>query len=413
MYKLSKMCFAFLMLLLIFSCKDKDGKEIPKQHEKTDWEAKGDAKIEVFKNAPIVFDGTAVPDGYHEPDKNGIIRLVNGRLILKKIELPAYERDVKLKLKVRLTSTGDPYDRSGSIFILSSKKQGVGPIDIAKNEKYPEMEGELNKYPGIIKLSDYEPCVEAMRFMTPFGVGYYSQGYEDQLPLPEEIDAWEKDVKWECDISHLYSLLEGDEVYIGAWIDTWVRGGFAIDTTLEIKESKENAPMKKYKVLPLMNTVLYIGQKYPDIFGYVSTKGIDVKTDLTLKDLSEASLYYTTTGHGGYGPEGDEFSQKENIISANGTQLKTWIPWIDSCKEYRKWNPTSAVFQDGVASSDLARSNWCPGSIVKPEEIKIVPSSVGISKDVPLIFNFAIPKANKSQGDKTDFWLVSSYLVYR
>lgn len=410
MYKLSKMCFAFLMLLLIFSCKDKDGKEISKQHEKTDWEAKGDAKIEVFKNAPIVFDGTAVPDGYHEPDKNGIIRLVNGRLILKKIELPAYERDVKIKLKVRLVSTGDNYDRAGSIFILSPKKKGVTPIDIAKDEKYPEMEGKLEKYPGIIMMDDYEPCVEVMRFMTPFGVGHFSKdpGYSP----PQGIDAWEEDVKWECDISHLYSLFEG-EAYIGAWIDTWVKEGFAIDATIETTESKENAPMKKYKVLPLINTVNYIGQNYADVFYYVKKNGITVKTELEEKDTKDARLYYITTGHGGYGPEGDEFSQKDNIISCNGTVLKKWKPWIESCKEYRKWNPTSAVFQNDVASSDLARSNWCPGSIVKPEEIKLDASKIDFSKEDYLHFNFAIPDANQAIPNYLNFWLVSSYLVYR
>lgn len=404
MYKLNKLFFLSLFFVLIFSCKDK-GVENNKQTN-----SKGDATIEVFKNAPIVFDGGAVPNGYNEPDANGLIRLVNGRLILKKIELPAYERDVKIKLKVRLVSTGDEYDRSGSIFILSSKKMGVSPIDIAKNEKYPDMEGKLNDYKGIIRLSNYEPCVEAMRFMTPFGVGHFSN--HPDLKPPAGIDAWEKDVKWECDISHLYSLLEGG-AYIGAWIDTWVKEGFAIDATVEIKESKENAPMKKYKVLPLMNTANYIGQNYADVF-YHFSDGINVKTDLYPEEItSEAVLYYTTTGHGGYGG-GDEFNQRENIISCNGTELKKWSPWIESCESYRKWNPKSGwIPQLNKTSSDLGRSNWCPGSIVLPEKIIIDKSKIDFTKEDSFIFNFAIPNANQAREGFLNFWLVSSYLVYR
>ncbi|MGP1521428.1 MAG: PNGase F N-terminal domain-containing protein [Treponema sp.] len=383
--------FYLFMFLLILSCK------------KENYKVLRDVTIDVFKDAPIVFDDTVVSNGFHTPDANGIIRLVNGRLILKKLELPKYERNVCIKLKVRLVSNGDAYDRSGSIFILNNSKKGVTPIDIAQNKKYPKMEGKLDEYHGIIKVEDYEPCVEAMRFMTPFGVGYYSQGYEKQLPLPDKIDAWEKDVKWECDISHLYSLLE-DSAYLGCWIDTWVKGGFLINVTLEITESKENKPMEKYKVLSLINTCPYIGQNYPDVFAYYKD-GISVKAKLE-ENIKEAKLYYTTTGHGGN--NGDEFHKKENVISLNGKELKRFIPWNDSCKEYRKWNPTSAVFDDGVASSDLSRSNWCPGSVVLPISIPLKELNLEDST-----FNFCVTKASRTVEDNLNFWLISSYLVYK
>jgi len=403
--------FKFVVLLLfifLFSCKN--GKDDvtenikPEEEPEIVIEEKGDATITVFENSRIIFNAKKVPDGYNKPDKKGVIRLVNGRLILKQVELPKYERDVKIKLKVRLVSEGDPYDRSGSIFIIPNSKKGVNAIDIAKDAKYPQMEGELSKYPGIIRLKDYEPCVELMRFMTPFGVGFYSR-----QSTPPHVDAWEEDVKWECDISHLYPLME-ESFYMGVWIDTWVKQGFAIDVVLEAIESKENKKRERYNVLPLMNTCPYIGQNYPDVFHHYQ-EGIKVASELKDKEIKKATLYYITTGHGGYGSDGDEFSKKENIISLGTKTLHKWEPWIDSCVEYRKWNPSSGVFYEGVggASSDLGRSNWCPGSKVEPLEIPLSPEDIKLDDN----FSFTIKNANQSKDGKIDFWLVSSYIVWK
>lgn len=402
--------FKFVVLLLVclflFSCKtDKRNDDSGGGHKETIVEAKGDATIEVFKNAPLVFNPKKVPDGYNAEDANGIIRLVNGRLILKKVELPKYERNVEITLKVRLVSTGDPYDRSGSIFIIPNSKKGVNAIDIAKGDgAYPSMEGDLSRYPGIIKMQDYEPCVELMRFMTPFGVGYYSN--HPSFPPPSHVGKWKEDVKWECDVSHLYPLME-KEFYMGIWIDTWVKEGFAIDVVIEAIESKENKRRESYNIIPLMNTCPYIGQHYPDVFHYFQ-KGINVANELKEKNIKNARLYYTTTGHGGYGPAGDEFSKKENIIALGTKTLYGWKPWIDSCKAYRKWNPSSAVFQNGVASSDLARSNWCPGSMVEPISIPLSIDDIKTGDN----FSFTIKNANKEKQNQLDFWLVSAYIVW-
>lgn len=396
-----KFVVLLLVCLFLFSCKTDKRNDDSGGHKEIIVEAKGDATIEVFKNAPLVFNPKKVPDGYNAEDANGIIRLVNGRLILKKVELPKYERNVEITLKVRLVSEGDDFDRSGSIFVIPHSKLGVNAIDIAKNGKYPEMEGELSKYPGIIRLQDYEPCVELMRFMTPFGVGYYSY-----LPTPPHVKKWEDDVKWECDVSYLYPLME-ESFYMGVWIDTWNARGFAIDVVIEAIESKENEKREKYNVLPLMNTCPYIGQHYPDVFYYFQ-KGINIPNELKDKNIKNARLYYTTTGHGGYGPAGDEFSKKENIIALGTKTLYGWKPWIDSCKAYRKWNPSSAVFQNGEASSDLARSNWCPGSMVEPISIPLSIEDIKTGDN----FSFTIKNANKEEENKLNFWLVSAYIVW-
>ncbi|MGP1438165.1 MAG: PNGase F N-terminal domain-containing protein [Treponema sp.] len=385
--------FSLFLIFLIFSCKNGNG----------NYKVLGDSTIEVFKNAPVLYNDKVVPNGYNEPDANGIIRLANGRVILKRVELPKYERNIDLKLKVRLVSNGEGYDISGSIFIISDSKKGVSPINVAKGESYPSMSGKLNEYPGIIRTDEYEPCVEAMSFMTPFGVGHFND-----IPLPQGIDKWEEDVKWECDISHLYSLLENGS-YIGCWLDTWNKDGFLIDVKLEITESKEDKPMEKYKVLSLINTCPYLGQKYPDVFAHLKA-GIGVDSNMQNQTITEAKLYYTTTGHGGQA-DGDEFNKKQNIISLNDQELKKYVPWIESCEAYRKWNPNSKNnVHGGNSSSDLARSNWCPGSMVPPI---IIDLDIDALKTDDGTFKFAVPKAKESIGKNYNYWLISSYIIYK
>ena len=391
---------SLLLCFLMFSCKANNEKNTVKEKDiETIVEAKGDFNIKVFSEALVVYDPNNIPNGYNEASENGIIRLANGRVILKKVELPKYEREVKLKLKVSLVSIGDPYDRAGSIFIIPNSKKGISPIDIAKGSSYPNMEGELSKYPGIINIKEYEPCVELMRFMTPFGVGYYSG-----RPAPPNVGKWERDVKWNCDISHLYSLME-ESFYLGVWIDTW-KSGFAIDIVIDAVESKENKKRQRYNVLPLINTCPYVGQKYPDVFAFMP-EGISIASGLKEKSIKNATLYYTTTGHG---PrfDGDEFTKKENVIALGDKTLKEWQPWIDSCASYRKWNPSSGFVQEGIPSSDLARSNWCPGSKVEPISIPLSIDDIKTHNN----FKFTIKDASKIEGNFLNFWLVSSYIVY-
>ena len=68
---------------------------------------------------------------------------------------------------------------------------------------------------GIVPGQDYVPTLELMRFMTPFGVGYYSSD-NDSLSSkrrPVYIPKWEKSVTWVQDITDLYPALER-EAYV-------------------------------------------------------------------------------------------------------------------------------------------------------------------------------------------------------
>ena len=83
--------------------------------------AKGDFTVRVFDDTPVRFAPDIYPEAYNAPGADSIYHLVNGRIILKKITLPEYERNVSVKLKVTIASNGDRWDKSGSCFVLPTQ----------------------------------------------------------------------------------------------------------------------------------------------------------------------------------------------------------------------------------------------------------------------------------------------------
>lgn len=385
--------------------------------------AMGDYSVQVFHDTPVKF----APDqyaGYSEPGADSIYHLVNGRIILKKVTLPDYKRNVSVNLKVTIASNGDRWDKSGSCFILP-KESAINLLNIAKGEKqFPAVDStKLENLIGIVSGEDYEPTVELMRFMTPFGVGYYSSD-NDSLSSkrrPVYIPKWEKSVTWVQDITDLYPALER-EAYVGIYIDTWTAEGYVASMELDVKESKITCDvMPERRVKPLMNTVYYIGQTYPDIF---SRKDVVMDFDMP-KAAKNVRLKYIVTGHGGHSG-GDEFVEKRNIVSVDGKEVLNFIPWRDDCASFRRFNPATGVWliprvaayigdkgyttkeiEEPLASSDLSRSNWCPGSDVMPEEAVIGDLPAGKHS-----FKVSIPEAQQVDGNKLNHWLVSAYLVW-
>ena len=327
-----KKIFILFSLLFTLTVNAASHKELP---------AKGNLSLQVFNNANVRF----LPDKYpsfSEADSDGIIHLVNGRIILKKIQIPDYQRDVTVSVKVKVASNGDRWDKSGSCFVLP-KHSAINLLSIAQGKKkFPEVDSlKLENMIGIVPGKDYLPTIELMRFMTPFGVGYYSQN-DDSLSSkrrPVYIPKWEQCVQWEQDITDLYPALTG-EVYVGIFIDTWTAEGYVASMELNVKETP--VPCEKLirrHVEPLMNTVYYIGQTYPDIFARKS-----VSTDFVLpKNAKNVRLKYIVTGHGGHSG-GDEFVQKKNILSVDGKEVYSFIPWRDDCASFRRFNPATGVW---------------------------------------------------------------------
>ncbi|WP_422081327.1 PNGase F N-terminal domain-containing protein [Ulvibacterium sp.] len=370
--------------------------------------------VDVFKNVSINFGGDAVDTMSHG-------RLQNGRLVFRQVDVPIFEKGTDVSIKIVLRSKGDPWDKSGSCFVITEPEK-LDIIDVSQGrEVFPESSQLNGDYPGILKGDGYTPAVELLRFMTPFGVGHFSD--EEKNPRvkynrPVYVPNWEKEVVWEKDISELESLVTGS-FYIGVWIDTWTSDGYSVDVSL----TYSGRPRSKVKVLPLVNTVYYVeGQKIPDLFA---------KSDLRLDFFSHeimknARLHYTTSGHGGHSG-GDEFIKLRNQVYFNGRNIIDTIPWRDDCASFRRFNPSSGVWtkkdsayvydqnhkkvfkeiEERLASSDLSRSNWCPGSSVLPYEVDLGNIEKGNHQ-----LSIKIP-ATPNEGDQHNHWLVSAYMTYQ
>lgn len=207
--------------------------------------------------------------------------------------------------------------------------------------------------------------------------------------------------------------------YIGVWIDTWTKEGFEIDLSLHYSGRKDILR----KVKPLINTIGYVkGQNLPEFFAD-TTLGHTFTIDKKIKNVK---LYFLTSGHGGHSG-GDEFSRKNNRVSIDGKRLLDTIPWRDDCASFRRYNPTSGVWlkkdsasyidfearkykvkeiEERIASSDLSRSNWCPGSEVEPFILNIGDLEPGSHQ-----LEIAIDAA-RAEKEKYNHWLVSAYLTY-
>ena len=386
-----------------------------------EYPAVGDTHIQIFEKTNICFQ----PNNYqnfNEANEEGVIRLVNGRIILKKITLPEYKRNVDVTLTVTLASNGDRWDKSGSCFVLP-KESAINLLNIAKGEqKFPAVDStKYEQLIGIVPGENYIPTIELMRFMTPFGVGYYNEHEIGQKRKPVYIDKWADCVTWAQDITDLYPTLE-KEAYVGVFIDTWTPEGYVVSVDLDLKESQISCDaLPNRKVMPLLNTVYYIGQSYPDIF---ARQDLEMEFDMP-KAAKNVRLKYIVTGHGGHSG-GDEFVKRQNIVSIDGNEVLNFIPWRDDCASFRRFNPGTGVWlikrlamyidkegysekmvEEPLGSSDLSRSNWCPGSDVVPEETFVGDLAAGKHT-----FKVSIPEAEPVEGHKLNHWLVSAYLVW-
>jgi hypothetical protein len=373
----------------------------------------GDTSVVVFDNTNLYFDMAFKNDALQL--KDDIYRLDAGRVLLKKVKLPNYKLQPKTTVHITLTSNGDPWDKSGSLFVIP-KTSDLNLLNF-ENGSF-SLKQLKDSFPAIkpfkFETKNYQPNVELVRFMTPFGVGHFNNDETIKTRKPVYIPEWEDNVNWSQDITHVLPLLE-DEVYIGVYIDTWTKQGYNISVSLDFEESTiPNHIKKEQSVIPIMNTAKYVSdQSYYDAF---SRRNLSVDLDIKTP-LKNAKLYYITTGHGGHS-EGDEFNKKENIISLDQTIIKQFTPWRDDCASFRRFNPHSGVWteptvwkgkdiEERIASSDFSRSNWCPGSDVEPEIISLGDVSVGNHT-----FEFSIPEAQAIDGDKINYWMVSAYIVY-
>ena len=275
------------------------------------------------------------------------LHFAGGTLILKKINLKHLPDHYQIFAELTTQSSGDAYDRTGSIFIIPQDSitfydaltKGIDTLPYFTSKKG-------SKYQGMTATPHYTPIVELIRFFTPFGVGHFNDIVQ--------IDGleWQEEVYYKQEITDLRNYLQG-EVLIGAFIGNYDGGGHLL--TLNIKaypgDYVNHSSNKKQWILPLFNTCNVMemaGQNYPHFF---DTDTLSVSFEIP-EGIKQLRLRYITTGHGGWGG-GDEFNPKPNNIIIDDTITYQYTPWGEDCGRYREWNPVSGNFWNGLSASDL------------------------------------------------------------
>ena len=386
------------------------------------------SKIEILKNTPALLDlpnplpkkvdqltykdllwksrFTTIPVFEKEiinfmdnPKSNdSILKFASGTIILKKVKFPKINKGSNNFIDVTEQSNGDAYDRTGSVFLIPTD-QSISFLDgLQKGAKsLPVYEnGNGEKYQGVVRTENYAPLLELMRFFTPFGVKHFNN-----LELKNKV--WQDSVYYRQDISELTVALDEKEVWIGMNIGNYDNGGHKVSLNITIHPGYAAKSEDKW-LLPLFNTnnvMEMAGQQYATMFN--TEKGLELTFEVPASD-KKYRLRYITTGHGGWG-NGDEFVPKRNTILVDGKEIFAFVPWRTDCGSYRLSNPASGNFNDGLSSSDLSRSNWCPGTVTPPVYIELGKLSAGKHS-----MQIKIPQG-APEGTSFSSWNVSGVLI--
>ena len=347
--------------------------------------------LKVFENEIINFSDQSKSD-------EKIKRFANGTIILKKVKFPKIALGDNIFVELKQQSNGDAYDRTGTLFFIPEEKSQTFFDGLEKGAKtLPVYEnGNGKQYYGVVSNQNYQPTVELMRFFTAFGINKFNH-----IELKDKT--WQTVSPFRQDITELKPSLSEKELWIGTFIGNYDKGGHKVSLDITIHNS-EQIVNKNNKVIPLFNTTNIMemaGQDYATMFN--NDKGLFVEFNLE-KDLKNAQLRYITTGHGGW-ENGDEFIPKANSIYVDGKLSFSFTPWRTECGSYRLFNPASGNFADGLSSSDLSRSNWCPGTITNPNFI-----SLGDLKAGKHTIQVKIPQG-ESEGTSFSAWNISGVLL--
>lgn len=319
--------------------------------------------VPVFHKQQINFGDEIVNPEFGLADTT--YRFSKGTVILKKIKLPEInKKGGSIYATITNWSNGDAYDRTASLFTIPLKKE-KSMLDAFQEgvEVLPVIQDNNGQtYQGIISTEGYEVPVELIRFFTSFGVSHFNK--------LREINNynWQDSVVYKQEIT---SLIPGtdNEIWIGIFIGNYDKGGHQVSLDLQFYPpwSDETPPQKWIE--PLFSTVNIMemsGQNYGKLF-----KNDTLSMDFYLPDsINDLQLLFTTTGHGGWGG-GDEFNPKMNKVFIDGKLVFSPVPWRTDCATYRMSNPASGNFGNGLSSSDLSRSNWCPATLTPPYIISL------------------------------------------
>ena len=328
-------------------------------------------------------------------------KYAGGTVLVKKIRLPEVSGNYQVFAELKQYSNGDAYDRTGSVFMIPDG-DGITMMKALREgiDRVPSFNAKNGKtYQGMVAGGGFSPATELMRFFTPFGV----RQFNDQVSVYGQ--EWEDVAFYKQEITDMLPLLKG-EVWIGVFIGNYDKGGHKVSLDLKYYPGSQQVPEKEAPAgwsLPLFNTLNFMemaGQNYGTLF---DTDSLMVEFEIP-EGIENPVLRYITTGHGGWGG-GDEFNQKLNEIFIDGKRVYSFVPWRTDCGAFRKYNPASGNFWNGLSSSDYSRSGWCPGGVTVPNYIPLGNLEPGRHK-----LQVAIPQG-APEGSSFSAWSVSGIIL--
>jgi GLPGLI family protein len=352
--------------------------------------------IPVFDREQINFQGDLCNP--KEEKLNYTYRFSKGTVIMKKIKLPKLNSDGKVFVKLTNWSNGDAYDRTGCVFTLTddNKKSILTALKNGKKELPIYLDNKGTEYQGVVSTDTYTVPTELMRFFTSFGVGHFN------TKRPINSYNWQDSVVYKQEITDLIAT-DTDELWLGVFIGNYDKGGHKVSLELNYYPPFEASQAKPKLIKPLFYTLNIMeasGQNYGRMF---KNDSLCMTFDIE-ESLNKPQLLFTTTGHGGWG-NGDEFVPKLNQVFIDGKLVFKHVPWRSDCATYRMSNPASGNFGNGLSSSDLSRSNWCPATLTQPFYIPLDPLSPGKHRIKVII------DQGDDEGSSFNHWSVSGILI--
>lgn len=348
--------------------------------------------VNVFDHESIYFRNIPkVP----QLEEGKVLRFANGSILMKKVELPEENAGYSIFAELSHYSEGDAYDRTGSIFVIpTARERSFFDGLLYGKESLPIYhDKDRNPYEGMVVTNDYLPPLELMRFYTSFGVRGYNH-------IEVADYNWPDSVVFRQEVTDYASVLEG-EVWVGAWIGNYSHDGHNVTLDIKYYPQQESTPKEVYPLFTTVNIMEMAGQAYPENMFRNDSLTVNFTVD---KDLKDAYIRYISTGHGGWGG-GDEFNPKLNEIFLNGERIIAYTPWREDCGSYRERNPASGNFPNGLSSSDLSRSGWCPGTVSYPVYIHVGDMKTGNHQ-----LRVAIPVGDPAENSRS-YWCISGVLV--
>lgn len=348
--------------------------------------------VDVFNRQSIYFRDIPKPTDLNSTE---VLQFANGSIILKKVTLPTENSEYSIFTELSQHSEGDAYDRTGSVFIVpTDRKQSFLDGLMQGKEALPQyIDKHGDKYEGMTVTNDYLPPLELMRFYTSFGVKGFNH-------IQVANYNWPDSVVFKQEVTDYAKALKG-EVWVGAWIGNYAENGHNVSLKIKYYPNEKKEAKEIYPLFTTVNIMEMAGQAYPEGMFRNDSLTVNFKTDT---DLKNAYIRYISTGHGGWGG-GDEFNPKLNEIFLDNNRIIAYTPWREDCGSYRELNPASGNFSNGLSSSDLSRSGWCPGIVSYPIFVHIGDIKAGSHQ-----LKIAIPVGDP-EGTSRSYWCISGALV--